>query len=52
MIFKQIHNFPTGLNWGKIIIITLVAVGAAAIIISIKKNNSEIKKLKGNKPKE
>lgn len=50
MIFKQIHNLPTGPNWGKIILITIAAVSVAAIIISFNKSNSEIKNLKDSKP--
>ncbi len=52
MIFKQIHNLPTGHNWDKIILLSLVAIGATALFISIKNNNSGIKKIKVNKPKE
>lgn len=31
MIFKQIHSFPTGPNWGKIALITVVAIIAGYI---------------------
>lgn len=31
MIFKQIHSFPTGPNWGKIALITVVVLIAGCI---------------------
>lgn len=52
MIFKQIHNLPTGPNWGKILAATIISIGVIVLIKHVTEPVSGIRRFTDNKKKE